>query len=144
MTDNVSKETRRKIMQSVKSQNTNLENKISKELWKRGYRFRRNVKDLYGKPDIAIKKYKIVIFIDSCFWHGCEKHCRMPVSNISFWNKKINKNIKRDSDVNLYYLNLDWNLMRLWEHQVNENFDDCINNIIRFVEDIKSSYKQTK
>lgn len=144
MTDNVSKEIRKKIMQSVKSSNTNLENKISKELWKKGYRFRRNVKDLYGKPDIAIKKYKIVIFIDSCFWHGCKKHCRMPASNISFWSKKINKNKNRDSEVNLYYLKSGWNVMRLWEHQIDENFDNSINKITKFIENIKSAYRQAK
>ncbi|OGI25396.1 MAG: hypothetical protein A2287_09455 [Candidatus Melainabacteria bacterium RIFOXYA12_FULL_32_12] len=68
------------MMRAVKSKHTRLEDIVVNELHKRGLRFRRNVKDLKGKPDIAIKKYKIVIFIDSCFWHGCKKHCRMPKS----------------------------------------------------------------
>ena len=63
-------------MQAIKSQ-SKLEDKITTALWRKGIRFRKNVKSLFGKPDIAIKKYKIAIFIDSCFWHVCELHGNM-------------------------------------------------------------------
>lgn len=69
--DNITKDKRSDVMRAVKSKNTKIEQKVCKEIWKKGIRFRKNVKDLKGKPDISIKKYKIVIFIDSCFWHGC-------------------------------------------------------------------------
>lgn len=101
MVDTVSKERRREIMQSVRSQSS-LENLVSRELWRRGIRFRKNVRSLFGTPDIAIKKYKIVIFIDSCFWHACELHGRLPKSNQEFWKKnwiETNKEIKRCKNI---------------------------------------------
>lgn len=89
MADRISRETRSKNMKAIKSV-SKLEDKIAKELWKKGVRFRRNVKNLKGKPDIAIKKYKIAIFIDSCFWHACPNHGNMPRSNIDYWEKSWN------------------------------------------------------
>ncbi|WP_356948169.1 hypothetical protein [Fictibacillus fluitans] len=71
-------------MRSIKSV-SKLEEIVSKELWRRGFRFRRNVKDLFGKPDFAIKKYKVVIFIDSCFWHNCPVHGHLPKTNVEYW-----------------------------------------------------------
>ena len=68
-------------MKAVKSQDSKIEKEIRKRLFGLGYRYRKNDKGLYGKPDISMKGRKVVIFIDSCFWHGCKKHCRMPNSN---------------------------------------------------------------
>lgn len=101
MTDTFSKEQRRKNMQAIKSR-SKLEDKVTKELWNRGIRFRKNVKGLFGKPDIAIKKHKIVIFIDSCFWHACEKHGNKPKSNTEYWeknSKEIKKGIERSINI---------------------------------------------
>ena len=70
MADKITPQQRRKNMQAIHS-TSNLEDFVAKELWKKNIRYRRNVKNLYGRPDIAIKKYKLVIFIDSCFWHNC-------------------------------------------------------------------------
>lgn len=86
MVDKITPEQRRKIMQAIKSK-SKMEDLVAKELWKSNIRYRRNVKTLFGKPDIAIKKYKVVIFIGSCFWHHCPLHTRMPKSNIEFWEK---------------------------------------------------------
>ena len=83
MVDKITPEQRRKIMQAIKSK-SKMEDLVAKELWKSNIRYRRNVKTLSGKPDIAIKKYKVVIFIDSCFSHHCPLHTRMPKSNIEF------------------------------------------------------------
>jgi DNA mismatch endonuclease, patch repair protein len=123
-----------KTMQAVRSKNTKLELAVTKELWKRGIRFRKNVSGLFGKPDIAIKKHKIVIFIDSCFWHGCELHCRLPKKNEEFWIKKIKRNKERDKEVTNYYIDNGWNILRIWEHELNENFNEVINTIERFIE----------
>lgn len=101
MVDNLTQEQRRKNMQAIKSI-SKLEDIVSKELWKRGVRYRRKVKSLYGNPDIAIKKYKIVIFIDSCFWHQCPIHGNMPKSNLKYWNKKLKRNIERDNEVSSF------------------------------------------
>lgn len=95
MADTLSKKQRSKIMKTIKSV-SKLESTVSKALWRKGFRFRRNTVDLYGKPDISIKKYKIVIFIDSCFWHKCPLHANLPKSNIGYWQRKLNRNAERD------------------------------------------------
>jgi len=138
MTDNVTKEKRREIMQSVRSQSA-LENLVSRELWKRGIRFRKNVKSLFGKPDIAIKKYKIVIFIDSCFWHACENHGRRPKSNQEFWNKKLDRNKNRDKEVQNYYLEKGWHIKRIWEHDIKNDFEQTLDELVQFIENIRNS-----
>lgn len=120
-------------MRAIRSTNTKLEEKITKELWKKGIRFRKNVKDMFGKPDIAIKKYKVVIFLDSCFWHGCELHGNMPKTNPEYWEKKLKRNKERDIEVTDYYQNRGWHILRIWQHEVKENFDYVINKIIEFI-----------
>mgnify|MGYP003811418177 CR=1 FL=1 len=127
-------ESRSKNMSAVKSKKTKLEEKVSKELWKRGLRFRKNVNNLYGTPDIAVKKYKTVVFLDSCFWHGCKIHGTIPKTNREFWEKKIKRNIERDKEVTDYYINKGWNILRVWEHDLKANFDKTIEKIIKFLE----------
>lgn len=137
--DNVSKEKRSNTMKAVKSKNTKIEKIVSKEIWGRGIRFRKNVKNLKGKPDIAIKKYKIVIFIDSCFWHGCPLHGRIPKSNVDYWNNKIKRNIERDKSINQYYRRKGWNILRIWEHDLNKKkFSQTIDEIEEWIKIIKS------
>lgn len=133
MTDRVTKEVRKKIMQSVRSTQTKLENRVSSSLWKKGMRYRKNVRDMPGKPDIAIKKYKVVIFIDSCFWHGCEKHFIPPKSNTLYWNQKIKNNIVRDQQITEFYKTGGWNILRIWEHQLNEHYETTIDHVYSFV-----------
>jgi DNA mismatch endonuclease, patch repair protein len=131
MTDNLTKEQRIKNMRAIKSQSA-LENKVSKELWRLGLRFRKNAK-LFGKPDISIKKYKIVIFIDSCFWHCCPIHGNMPKSNRDYWEKKLERNKLRDIEVNKYYFDKGWNVLRVWEHEFKEDFNRALNKIASFI-----------
>lgn len=114
MADTHTKEQRINNMKAIKSR-SQLEDRVSKALWKKGYRFRKNTK-LFGKPDIAIQKFKIVIFIDSCFWHVCPVHNNLPKSNHEYWVKKLNRNQERDKEVNKYYKEKKWNLLRIWEH----------------------------
>ena len=133
MTDVFSKEMRSLVMRSVKSKRTSLEDSVTKELWKRGLRFRRNVSDLAGTPDIAIKKYHIVIFIDSCFWHGCPQHGEIPKSNAEYWSKKFERNMNRDQNVNEYYMKKGWNILRIWEHDLKSDFEGTVLRIISFV-----------
>ncbi|WP_044640740.1 very short patch repair endonuclease [Risungbinella massiliensis] len=136
MADNLNKEQRRKNMQAIRSI-SKLEDKITKELWNRGLRFRRNVKDLHGKPDIAIKKYRVVIFIDSCFWHGCEIHGNMPKTNSEYWKKKLQRNKERDAAVNHHYLVAGWHLLRIWEHEIKEDYKGAVDRIIEFIQRAK-------
>ena len=138
MTDNLTKEQRKKNMRAIKSQST-LENKVTKDLWRLGFRFRKNA-NLYGKPDISIKKYKIVIFIDSCFWHYCPVHGNMPKSNKDYWEKKLERNIQRDIEVNQYYIDKGWNILRVWEHDLKENPIETTNLIENFIRENKKKY----
>ncbi|CAM5786321.1 very short patch repair endonuclease [Brevibacillus borstelensis] len=138
MADVLTEEQRRKNMQAIRSV-SKLEEKIAKELWKRGIRFRRNVKDLLGKPDIAIKKYKVAVFIDSCFWHACEIHGRIPNTNTVFWVEKFRKNKKRDECVNNHYLDLGWSILRIWEHEVKADFNGVVDGIADFISSAKDS-----
>lgn len=78
MADVVSKNRRSEIMSRIKSKDSKIEVLFRKELWKQGFRYSKNSSKYFGKPDIALPKYETVIFIDSCFWHGCKKHCRLP------------------------------------------------------------------
>lgn len=136
MTDKITPEQRSKVMQSIRAQ-SKLENQVSKALWKKGLRFRKNVRNLYDTPDISIKKYKLVIFIDSCFWHSCPLHGKMPKSNQEFWQKKLQRNVEHDKEVTSYYLDKVWNIMRIWEHDIRGEFNQTIDDILSFVEKIK-------
>lgn len=136
MTDNHTVDQRKKNMQAIKSI-SKLEEIVSKALWKKGLRFRRNVNTLFGKPDIAIKKYKIVIFIDSCFWHCCPLHGNIPKSNVKYWEKKLQRNIERDKKVNSYYTEQGWHIIRIWEHEIKRDLELTINKILCKVNRVK-------
>ena len=110
-------------MSEVRSKEPTLEIYF-KELLK-GFRFRYQPK-MFGKPDFALKKLKIVIFIDSCFWHKCPKHFRKPNSNTSYWKPKINRNVERAKEVNKQFKKEGWIVLRFWEHEVKKNPEKCI------------------
>lgn len=139
MTDTFSKEKRSQNMKAIRSKGSSLEKNITKELWKRGFRFRKNVKKLTGCPDIAIQKYKIVIFIDSCFWHFCPIHGKIPSSNVEYWKKKLKRNKARDIEVTKHYQALGWKIYRIWEHELREDFTGSIEKISTFIIQSKPS-----
>jgi DNA mismatch endonuclease, patch repair protein len=141
MPERISEEQRRKNMQAIKSQ-SNLENMVSRELWRRGYRFRKNNKKLFGKPDISIKKYKIAIFIDSCFWHSCKEHGNRPKTNQSFWDNKLARNVRRDLEVNNYYLERNWNIKRVWEHAIKKDIHQVVDELQEFIEQSKKGHNK--
>jgi len=142
MTDNLSSENRVKNMKAIRSTHSKLEDKVCSELWRRGYRFRRNVKELFGKPDIAMKKYKVVVFIDSCYWHGCEVHGVTPKSNQEYWIKKLKRNKERDKVVTQYYISLEWSIHRIWEHMLKPTtFEESINELCCFIDQAKNKTK---
>ena len=92
-----------------------------------------------GAPDIAIKKYKLVVFLDSCYWHGCPEHGVIPKSNREFWEKKIKRNIDRDMEVTKYYKSRNWNILRFWEHEVKQDLDSVIDRIINAINALQKS-----
>lgn len=118
MTDIYSKEKRSQIMKAVKNKDSKLEIDFRKVLWNNGFRYRKNVTGYFGKPDLVLKKFRTVIFIDSCFWHGCKRHCKLPTTRKQWWTEKIAKNKKRDKQVNQHFRKLNWNIIRLWEHDL--------------------------
>jgi DNA mismatch endonuclease, patch repair protein len=138
MTDVMTKEQRRKNMQAIKSI-SKLEEQVSKKLWSKGIRFRKNTKNLFGKPDLSIKKYKVVIFIDSCFWHCCPLHGTMPKTNPEFWKEKLSRNQKRDETVNRFYLEKGWKIKRIWEHEIKNDIDKVVKDIIIFIDEAKKT-----
>ncbi|RLQ90576.1 very short patch repair endonuclease [Planomicrobium sp. Y74] len=138
MADIMSKEQRSKTMGAIRAQ-SKLENIFTKALWKKGLRFRKNVRKLRGTPDIVIQKYKIVIFVDSCFWHGCPIHFKRPKSNQEFWDKKIARNRERDKEVDEYYIVKGWHLKRIWEHEIRSNIDSAVDETLSFINTAKNS-----
>lgn len=138
--DSLDKISRSNLMSLIKNNGSILENNVFKALNKLHIRFTKNSRFLYGKPDISIKKYKIAVFIDSCFWHGCKYHCRKPKSNIEYWEKKISNNLFRDIEVNAYYITNDWYLLRLWEHDIISNFENSIYKIKSLI-DLSKKYQ---
>lgn len=118
MSDIFSKEKRSDVMSKIRSKETKLEVDFRKKLWKAGFRYRKNVSGYFGKPDIFLKKYRTVIFVDSCFWHGCKKHFKMPMTRMEFWETKIGQNKRRDKKVSAHYRKKGWQILRIWEHDL--------------------------
>lgn len=131
--DTVSKQKRSEIMSRIKSRDSKIETLFRKELWKSGLRYRKNSSKYFGKPDIVLPKYKTAIFIDSCFWHGCKKHCRVPAVRKSYWTQKIARNIERDKQVSKHYKKQGWKIMRIWEHKINNNLEKQAHRIAKIV-----------
>ena len=120
MTDTHSPETRSYNMRQIKGRNTKPEIIVRKYLFSLGYRYRLHVKCLPGKPDIVLPKYKTVIFVNGCFWHGHNK-CKdfvMPKSRLQYWAPKIQKNIDRDKISGQMLKALGWRIITLWECQL--------------------------
>ena len=117
MADRMTKEQRHKCMSSIKGKDTKPEMLVRRYLHARGYRYRMNVKRLPGTPDIVLRKYRTVIFINGCFWHGHEG-CRyfvMPKSNTPFWEKKIERNKQRDVEKRIQLRRMGWHTIIIWE-----------------------------
>lgn len=128
-------------MSSVKNKNTKPEILVRKALFKKGFRYRINDKRLSGSPDIVLPKYKTVVFIHGCFWHGhesCSKSIK-PSTNKEFWNKKIMQNRQRDMKVKETLNNKGWNVIIVWECQLKNQilFKNTINSLIDNIENIK-------
>ena len=113
---------RRQMMPKIKSKNTSIEIKCRKGLFARGFRYRKNVRTLPGTPDIVLKKYNTVIFVNGCFWHhhsGCGK-ARTPKTHVDFWEEKINRNIKNDLIHQEQLGELGWNVIVVWECELSK------------------------
>lgn len=112
-----SKEVRSYNMSQIRGTKTKPEDLVAKYLFSQGFRYRRNVKSLPGSPDIVLKKYRTVIFVNGCFWHaheGCKRFV-LPDTNREFWQAKLLRNRERDSENYKLLTNLGWKIFIIWE-----------------------------
>ncbi len=128
-------------MAAIKNKDTKIEVILRKALYAKGYRYRKNYKDLPGKPDIVLTKYKIAIFCDSEFFHGYDWDNRKNdfKSNREFWIPKIERNMKRDRDVDRQLKGMGWRVVRFWGKDITKNIEECISTIDQMVFDIKTN-----
>ena len=122
-------EQRKKNMQAVKNKDSKIEKILRKELWARGYRYRKNYSKAAGKPDIAFVGKKIAVFADSEFWHGKDwgKKKHEIQTNKDFWFDKIEGNIKRDKIVNKKLKECGWTVLRFWGKEISSDPKKCAN-----------------
>lgn len=131
MADRLSPDKRSWLMSHVKSKDTTIELKVRKWLFSQGFRYRKNVATLPGKPDIVLKKYNTIIFIHGCFWHrhpNCPK-ASIPKSKTEYWVNKFEKNIERDHQNIQKLEKYGWKVIVIWQCQIQKNFDQCMNSL---------------
>lgn len=132
MVDKFSKEMRSKIMRQIRSTNTKPEKIVRDFLFAKGFRYRKNVKELPGCPDIVLPKYRTVIFVNGCFWHmhGCGS-VSWPLSNVAYWKIKLQRNIERDLRNIDLLASSGWKVIVIWECELKKNTrSDRLNKII--------------
>lgn len=125
--DNHTPEQRHKNMQAVKNKDSKIELLLRNELWKRGLRYRKNVKSVFGHPDIAFIGKRVAVFVDSEFWHGFDWENRKNdfKSHQDFWIQKIERNIQRDKEVNEKLRSDGWTVIRFWGKDIKNNVQGC-------------------
>jgi DNA mismatch endonuclease (patch repair protein) len=134
LADTFSRQDRSAIMRAVRGKDTSLEVRFRSTLWRRGFRYRKHVRGLPGNPDIVFSRQRLCVFIDSCFWHGCPAHLRRPKSNEEYWTQKIDRNVARDRAATAELLGLGWQVLRIWEHDLREDFLGCVDQIVYVVQ----------
>lgn len=139
-------EQRSRNMRAVKSYGSKIERKLALALWERGYRYRKNDKSVYGKPDLTFKGLKIAIFVDSEFWHGKDWELKKYniKSNVDFWHKKIERNISRDKEVNQYLVKNNWVVLRFWGEQINKDLLHCVSKVEEKINEVRENYHTGK
>lgn len=126
--DVLTKEQRHKNMSHIRCKDTKPEIKLRKRLWQLGIRYRKNYKNIPGKPDIAITKCKIAIFVDGDFWHG--RDLDRIQTRREFWIPKLQGNKERDKQVNDELTEMGWLVLRFWESDLKRDFDNCVQRIV--------------
>jgi len=131
-------------MKQVKNKDSQIEQIFRKELWARGIRYRKNVRKVFGNPDIAFVSLKIAVFCDSEFWHGYDWENRKHdfKSNIEFWIPKIERNIERDKEVNKHLEEDGWIVLRFWGKEIKKNTIICADIIENTVKERKKCINQ--
>ncbi|MFC0316946.1 very short patch repair endonuclease [Olivibacter oleidegradans] len=130
---------RSKIMSKIKGKHSKPELVLRKALWAKNLRFRLHDKTLPGKPDIVIKKYKLVVFVDGEFWHGYDwQNLKARLNkNSAFWIPKIERNMQKDRLHNEQLRAVGYTVFRFWSEEVNKNLPKVVNQIMLYIEAIK-------
>lgn len=118
-------------MQRVKSKDSEIEKILRNALWNKGYHYRKNVKDIFGHPDIVFKSKKVAIFCDSEFWHGYDwEHKKNEIkTRQDFWIPKIERNMQRDKEVNMKLSEEGWTVLRFWGTEIKKQTENCVKEI---------------
>ena len=126
---------RSKMMGKIRAKNTKPELLLRRALWSKNIRYRINNKHLPGKPDITIKKYALAIFVDGAFWHGYDWETKRKTikTNRRFWIPKIKRNMQRDKEINSALESMGFTVFRFWDHEVKQDVDTCVNDILIFI-----------
>lgn len=135
MADTISREKRSWNMSHIGGKDTKIEVSVRRYLFEQGFRYRKNVKDLPGKPDIVLPRYKTVIFVHGCYWHrhqGC-KNCSTPSTNGDFWLKKFQTNVDNDRKHKEQLESDGWNVLVLWECEIEQNFEELMQEVVSFL-----------
>lgn len=129
-------------MSQIRSKGTKPELLLKKALWESGVRYKTPKTPLLGKPDISLKKYKLVIFVDGAFWHGYDWKNRKHAikSNREFWIAKIERNMQRDEEVNQFYRSKGWTVLRFWDFEVKGELGRCIYHALKNLQDEGNSH----
>lgn len=132
-----------KNMSRIHGKDTSIEVTLRKALWAKGYRFRKNYKELPGRPDIALTKYKIAVFCDSEFFHGKDwETLRQKLKagkNPDYWIKKIERNIERDREKDNRLKAEGWTVIHFWGKEILKDTEGCIKVIEETIFDMKIS-----
>jgi len=132
MADRLTKEERSELMSHIRSVNTKPEVALRRALWRRGFRYRVNVKNLPGSPDIVLPKHRTVVFVHGCFWHahkGCKIY-HLPQTNTEFWLAKVTRNQERDQEVWRQLEAKGWSVVIVWECElVKAKFDGTVERV---------------
>ncbi len=115
-------------MSQIRAKDTSIEVKVRKYLFAQGFRYRKNVKGLPGKPDIVLPKYRTVVFIHGCFWHRHEncKRATTPKSRLDYWLPKFDRNVQNDRKHRDELEAEGWKVITIWECEVNKAFEDTM------------------
>lgn len=118
MADKMTPQQRHRCMSRIRGRDTKPELVVRRWLWRQGFRYRLYVKSLPGRPDIVMRKWRTVIMVNGCFWHGhdCQRH--RPATNAQFWQDKITRNRERDARNQALLLAAGWNVIVVWECQL--------------------------
>jgi len=120
-------------MSHIRGKDTSIELILRKALWARGLRYRKDCKDVFGRPDICFKGKKVAVFCDSEYWHGkyLMEGRYIPKTNTEFWVNKIRSNIERDIKVNQTLEKEGWTVLRFWGEEISKNTDACVEKILQ-------------